>query len=230
MGRGYNTACYVQNRIYIRPILNKTAYELFKGKKPSVSYFHQFGCTCYILNTKVHLKKFDAKAYKGIFIGYSERSKAYRVYNSETHTVEESMHIKFDDKQPDKLSELVENFADIQLSDDEESEPEEISGPSQPTSEETNSSPETVDSEDHPASELIRSSPSRVEQSKHSFKYKSSHPEELILGNKDSPRKTRSSFRNEDSLFGLISLVEPSSTDEALADDAWIVAMQEELN
>ena len=26
-----NTTCYVQNRIYIRPILNKTAYELFKG-------------------------------------------------------------------------------------------------------------------------------------------------------------------------------------------------------
>jgi transposase InsO family protein len=25
-----NTACYVQNRIYIRPILDKTTYELFK--------------------------------------------------------------------------------------------------------------------------------------------------------------------------------------------------------
>jgi hypothetical protein len=58
-----NTACYVQNRIFIRPILNKTAYELFKGRKPNISYFHQFGCTCYILNNKVHLKKFDAKAY-----------------------------------------------------------------------------------------------------------------------------------------------------------------------
>jgi len=35
-----NTACYVQNRIYIRPLLNKTAYELFKGRKPNISYFH----------------------------------------------------------------------------------------------------------------------------------------------------------------------------------------------
>jgi len=57
-----NTACYVQNRIYIRPLLNKTAYEFFKGRKPNISYFHQFGCTCYILNYKVYLKKFDAKA------------------------------------------------------------------------------------------------------------------------------------------------------------------------
>ena len=32
-----NTACYIQNRIYIRPILNKTTYELFKGRKPNIS-------------------------------------------------------------------------------------------------------------------------------------------------------------------------------------------------
>src|SRR4030043_238255 len=112
-----NTACYVQNRIYIRPILNKTSYELFKGRKPSISYFHQFGCTCYILNNKHYLKKFSAKAQRGIFIGYSERSKAYRVYNSETNMVEETIHVKFDDKEPDsEMSELSKNFAGIQIS------------------------------------------------------------------------------------------------------------------
>ncbi|CAJ2645214.1 unnamed protein product [Trifolium pratense] len=114
-----NTACYVQNRIYIRSKLNKTAYELFKGRKPDISYFHQFGCTCYILNNKVHLKKFDARGYKGIFIGYSERSKAYRLYISETHTVEESMHVKFDDKEPDQVSELVEGLSRFQVSEDQ---------------------------------------------------------------------------------------------------------------
>jgi len=77
-----NTACYVQNRIYIIPILEKTAYELFKGRKLNISYFHQFGFTSYILNNKVYLKKFDVKAQRGIFLGYSERLKAYRVYNS----------------------------------------------------------------------------------------------------------------------------------------------------
>lgn len=59
-----NTKCYVQNVIYIRHILNKTSYEFFKGRKPSISYFHQFGCTSYILNNKVYLKKFDAKYQK----------------------------------------------------------------------------------------------------------------------------------------------------------------------
>jgi len=31
--KAVNTSCYVQNRIYIRPILDKTTYELFKGRK-----------------------------------------------------------------------------------------------------------------------------------------------------------------------------------------------------
>jgi len=114
-----NTACYVQNRIYIRPILNKTAYELFKGRKPNIYYFHLFGCTCYILNNKVYLKKFDAKAQKGIFLGYSERSKAYRLYNLETVCVKESMHVKFDDKEPGSIiPEQNESIASSEESDD----------------------------------------------------------------------------------------------------------------
>jgi len=114
-----NITCYVQNRIYIRPILNKTSCELFKGRRPNISYFHQFGCTCYIINNKVYLKKFDAKAQRGILLGYSERSKAYKVYNSETQCVEESIHIKFYDKElGSEIPELVESFADIQVSDD----------------------------------------------------------------------------------------------------------------
>jgi len=66
-------------------------------------------------------------------------------------------------------------------------------------------------------------------QSRKPFKNKSSHPEELIIGNKDSPLRTRSVFRTE-SMFGLISLVKHASIDEALVDDGLIVAIQEELN
>lgn len=85
--KAVNTSCYNQNMIYIRIIWNKTSYELFKGRKPRISYFHQFRCTCYILNSKVYLKKFDAKAQKGIFLGYFNHSKEYKVYNYETKMV-----------------------------------------------------------------------------------------------------------------------------------------------
>ena len=40
------TANYVLNRCLIRPILKKTPYELFKGKKPNVSYFKAFRSKC----------------------------------------------------------------------------------------------------------------------------------------------------------------------------------------
>ena len=93
-----NTACYIQNRISIRPILEKTPYELWKNRKPNISYFHPFGCTCFILNTKENLNKFDSKAQKCFLLGYSERSKGYRVYNTETLIVEESIKVRFDDK------------------------------------------------------------------------------------------------------------------------------------
>lgn len=114
-----NTTCYLHNRIYIIHILNKTSYELFKGRNTIISYFHQFGCTCYFLNNKVYLKKFDAKAQKGVLLGFSECSKAYRIYNCETKMVEESIHIKFDDKESDsKMSELIQSFLEICVSKD----------------------------------------------------------------------------------------------------------------
>ena len=56
-----NTSCYVLNRVLLRPILKKTPYELWKNKKPNISYFKVFGCKCFILNTKDNLGKFDAK-------------------------------------------------------------------------------------------------------------------------------------------------------------------------
>ena len=220
-----NTTCYVQNRIYIRPILEKTAYELFKGRRPNISYFHQFGCTCYILNNKLYLKKFDAKAQRGIFLGYSERSKAYKVYNSETLCVEESMHVKFDDKEPrGKTPEQDESFAEIQVPEDTP-EPDQIA--------ESEDSPEaelTSEARDEVASDEAQDGSQQADQSKNTFKYKSSHPEDQIIGNKERPRRTRSYFRQEESMIGLLSVIEPATVDEVLSDDGWILAMKEELN
>jgi len=220
-----NTTCYIQNKIYIRPILVKTAYELFKGRRPNISYFHQFGCTCYILNTKLYLKKFDTKAQRGIFLGYSERSKAYRVYNSETLHVEESMHVKFDNKEPgNETPEQGESFADIQDSEDTP-EPDQI--------DESEVSPEVVpppEAQEEVASDVAEDGSQQADQSKNTLKYKSSHPKDQIIGNKESPRRTISYFRPEESMIGLLSLIKPTTVDEALSDDGWILAMQEELN
>src|SRR4051812_23563313 len=111
-----NTTCYIQNRISIRAILNKTPYELWKNRKPNISYFHPFVCVCYILSTEDHLNKFDSKAQKCFLLGYSEHSKGYRVYNTKTLIVEESINIIFDDKLRIEKPKKNENFADIYIS------------------------------------------------------------------------------------------------------------------
>ena len=96
-----NTACYIQNYVFLRPILKKTPYELWKGRKSNISYFHIFGSSYFILNTKDKLSKFDPKSNRGIFLGYYSISKAYKVYNRKTQSVEETMHITFKEKKKD---------------------------------------------------------------------------------------------------------------------------------
>ena len=71
----------------------KTPYEIWRGKKPNLSHFHIFGSKCYILNDREHLGKFDSKSYEIVFLGYSNNSRAYRVYNMRTQTIMESVNI-----------------------------------------------------------------------------------------------------------------------------------------
>jgi len=66
----------------IRPILNKTPYKLFKGRKPNIMHFRVFGCKCYVHNNgKDALEKFDPRSYEAIFLWYSSYSKVYKVFN-----------------------------------------------------------------------------------------------------------------------------------------------------
>ena len=66
-----NIACYIMNRAFIRPISNKTLYELYFGRKPNISHFHIFGCKCYVHNNdKDNLDKFDPKSNETWFIRY----------------------------------------------------------------------------------------------------------------------------------------------------------------
>ncbi|GJR01332.1 putative ribonuclease H-like domain-containing protein [Tanacetum coccineum] len=60
-----NTACYVQNRVLVVKPHNKTPFELFYGRTPTLSFMRPFGCPVNILNTIDHLSKFNGKADEG---------------------------------------------------------------------------------------------------------------------------------------------------------------------
>ena len=80
LAEALNTSCYIINRCLIRPILNKTPYELFKGRKPNIMHLRVLGCKCYVHNNgKDALGRFDPRSDDAIFLGYSSHSKAHKV-------------------------------------------------------------------------------------------------------------------------------------------------------
>ncbi|GJV59627.1 putative ribonuclease H-like domain-containing protein [Tanacetum coccineum] len=95
-----STACYVQNMVLVNKCQNKTPYELFNGRSPAIGFLRPFGCHVMILNALDHLGKFDAKGDEGYFVGYSLSSKAFRVFNKRTKKVEENLHEDFLEKKP----------------------------------------------------------------------------------------------------------------------------------
>ncbi|GJW87540.1 retrovirus-related pol polyprotein from transposon TNT 1-94, partial [Tanacetum coccineum] len=91
------TACFTQNRSIIHTRYNKTPYELLRGRKPNIAYFHVFGSLCYPTNDRDDLGKMKPKADIGVFIGYSETSTGFRIYNRRTKMIMETIHVKFDE-------------------------------------------------------------------------------------------------------------------------------------
>ena len=91
-----NTACYASNLLFLQKFLGKTPYELLNGKKPDVSFFRVFSCKGYIYKKRQHLRKFQRRCDIGFLVGYSSKSKAYRVFNHATGLVEETYDMEFD--------------------------------------------------------------------------------------------------------------------------------------
>jgi hypothetical protein len=81
-----------------------TPEEAFSGKKPNVEHLRIFGCPIYIHIPKDKRKKLEHSRKKGIFVGYSESSKAYRIYILEQHKVEVSRDVTFNEKMAFKKS------------------------------------------------------------------------------------------------------------------------------
>ncbi|GJW67097.1 retrovirus-related pol polyprotein from transposon TNT 1-94 [Tanacetum coccineum] len=75
----------------------KTPYELVHNKPPDLSHLHVFGALCYPTNDSENLGKLQPKADIGIFIGYAPTKKAFRIYNSRTRRIIETIHIDLDE-------------------------------------------------------------------------------------------------------------------------------------
>ena len=150
------------------------------------------------------------------------------MYSSRTLVVEESVHVRFNDglTSDRKLSEPDDDLADLQstreISFDDpkvEAETSQTNQPSDP------SVRQTLQPSDQPSDQKVQESDHQPEKD---WKFKTHHPPDLIIGDKGDGVRTRSRFKDQANT-ALVSEIEPRSVDEALSDDGWIVAMQEEL-
>nr|GEX61624.1 retrovirus-related Pol polyprotein from transposon TNT 1-94 [Tanacetum cinerariifolium] len=90
------TVCFTQNRSQVIPRHEKTPYHIINDQKPSVKFFYIFGSVCYIVIDGENLDKMKEKGDECIFVGYSNQSRTYRVFNKRTRVIMESIHVNFD--------------------------------------------------------------------------------------------------------------------------------------
>jgi hypothetical protein len=96
----------------------KTPEEMFTGKKPEVIHLKIFGYPLFIRRLKEKRNKLEPSGKKGIFVGYCEVSKAFRIYIPGHRHIEISRDVTFDEEATLKKSRRC------QLEDMHEEEPE----------------------------------------------------------------------------------------------------------
>ncbi|GFY08801.1 retrovirus-related Pol polyprotein from transposon TNT 1-94 [Trichonephila clavipes] len=87
---------YAWNRICHKDS-NKTPFEKYSGRKPSVLHLKPFGCLAYAGVPKQIRKKFDMRAKMGIMMGYAQCTKGYRIWLIDENKLVETINVRFDE-------------------------------------------------------------------------------------------------------------------------------------
>ena len=163
-------------------------------------------------------------------------SKAYRIYNKHTKSIEESIHVIFDESNNGALSgSIVQNLSLNKHSGDEEETPKKVNpGNKQLLKVPLNTDPrdDTLsEEEEKPTNEEISTPEApRHEVTQRNFKYNSYHPMDNLLTDISTGVRTRLSLYNFYAFFSFVSHIGLRNHLKALSVSNWINAMQEELN
>ncbi|GKB59956.1 retrovirus-related pol polyprotein from transposon TNT 1-94 [Tanacetum coccineum] len=186
---------------------NRTLQEMSRTMLNEQSLPQNFWCNAadtstYILN-QILIRSILGKTPYELLRGYSQNSKAYIILNKHTRKIEESLNVTFDETPPPcKTSPLVDYDLD---------EEEAIRATEKKNLE------NVVEDETLEIDKIVN------------FKESRNHPLANVIGNLNQ-RTLRSQAQNQSNFFCFISTIEPKNVNEALGDESWIVAMQEELN
>ena len=95
-GEAVVTAVYILNRSPTKALDGRTPYEAWHGRKPAVSHLRVFGCLAFAKELG-HISKLDDRSTPGVFIGYAEGSKAYRILDPKTQRVRTARDVVFNE-------------------------------------------------------------------------------------------------------------------------------------
>ncbi|GKA53124.1 retrovirus-related pol polyprotein from transposon TNT 1-94 [Tanacetum coccineum] len=135
--------------------------------------------------------------------GYSQNSKAYIILNKQTMKVEESLNVTFNETPPPPKTSPLEDDELVEEKSIEVSKIKLIGNDLEDISLEND--------------QIVN-----IKESK-------THPLENVIGNLNQ-RTLRSQAQDKSNFFCFISTIEPKNINEALKDENWVMAMQEELN
>ncbi|KAJ4716957.1 Retrovirus-related Pol polyprotein from transposon TNT 1-94 [Melia azedarach] len=205
-----STAVYLSNRSPTRSVWGKTPQEAWCGRKPGISHLRVFGSVAHVHVPDERRTKLDDKSESFIFIGYDSSSKGYKLYNPNSKKIMISRDVIFDEEGEWDFGPDVDDFNFFPLFEEEpimeqagEAREEPITPHTPPTS------PTTNNQGDSPPSFLKE----RNEERTRSFQDLYEVTERL----------------DNLTLFCLFAECEPMSFGEAIQDEKWRNAMDEEI-
>ncbi|KAK9931773.1 hypothetical protein M0R45_019037 [Rubus argutus] len=150
-----NWAIYVLNRCPTLVVKDATPQEAWSGVKPSVEHLKVFWCVCHIHVPDVRRTKLEDKSFSCVFLGVSEESKDYKLYDPVGKKILISRDVVFEENKSwewdrsyndqvlvdlewgeneEQLSDVEESESDVEVNDDVEPSPTSTEGPSSQSS------------------------------------------------------------------------------------------------
>ena len=248
-GEAVRCAVYILNRSLTKSLSNQVPEEAWNGRKCSVAHLRIFGCVAFAHIPDKIRKKLDDHSEKCIFVGYSDMSKAYRLYNPITKKMIISRDVKF--KEEESWDGSVDNtiIGGVPFSYENDEGVEQIEQAGQPTPtavipiastpRRQNAGVSTPQSRTPRTAMQGDSSRHADQQSSSSQLSSDSNPTLATMKSRIRGQKMRSlndiydqaldEEINQNVNFALIAY-QPANFDEAVQDDVWIDAMDEEIN
>jgi hypothetical protein len=90
------TAVYLQNWLLTKSLAGRTPYEAWHGRKPAVNHLRVFGCRAFVKQLG-HVDKLIDRSRVGVFIGYAEGAKTYRILDPAARQVCTMCDVVFDE-------------------------------------------------------------------------------------------------------------------------------------